>query len=176
MESFMDLVKIILQYLLLPALSAIFTYLFMRYKAKVSENDVHDRAIFYRVDSIVSSDYVAGIVHDAQLGYLQLLSHSKSDDLFYFNQNAANQFLDKKLQQSYLKFDDALHKLSALYAFSSYADFVDNEKKVVKLIYHKRGNIEGAEDKLMSENLELAGELEKTYRSFRLLIKSRFSI
>jgi hypothetical protein len=172
----MDLVKIILQYFLLPALSAIFTYWFMRYKAKASKNDLHDKSVFDRIDSIINSQDVAGIIHNARMGYLYMSAHSQSDDLHDFNQDMANRFIDVKLQKGYSDFDDSLARLSRLYALSSFADFTDGSRKCVKLVYHKRGNIDFAEDRLIVENEELVSKVEKAYSIFRSIIKRRFSV
>lgn len=172
----MDLVKTILQYFLLPVLIAIFYYWFKRYRVKASKNDFHDKSVFDRIDSIINSQDVADIVHNAQMGYLYMITHSKSDDLYYFNQNESNRFIDKKLQKSYSDFDKSLASLSQLYAMSSFADFIDESKKCVKLIYHKHGNIDFAEDKLIIKNEELVIKVEKTYSIFRAIIKKRFSI
>lgn len=85
-------------------------------------------------------------------------------------------FLDNKIQTSFSEFDEALNELSNLYAYSSYADFVDSSKKLIKLIYHKRGNINHGEDQLIIKNTELVRKLKDRYRVFRILIKERFCI
>lgn len=172
----MDLVKIISQYLLLPALLAVFMYYLGKYRERTSQSNLHDKEVFNRINSIINAEDVVDIVNDASQGYLTMATHAKSDDLFYFNNNAVNQFLDKKLQHLYITFIDSLHKLSILYASSPYADLINSENKIVKLVYHKRGNIDGAEDKLICENLKLTKDLERAYSNFRLLIKNRFFV
>lgn len=174
-EVLVSFIKIVLQYFLLPVLVAIFSYYFWKYRERRHKNNIHDKKIFDHVNFIVNSQDISEIVHDADMGYLPSNTHRKVDDLYYFNQDFANRFINKKLQKNYMEFDKALAKLSQLYAFSRYTDFSSESRSHFKLIQCKKGNVDHAEDKLITENSELVSRVEKAYAAFRLMIKKRFS-
>lgn len=142
----------------------------------MSKKNIHDEKLFGHINKIINSREITIIVDNAERGYLPNFAYEKTDSLYYFIQNPANQFIDKDIQEKFLEFDTAFYTLSQPYALSSYADVVDAypNLKLTKLVYHKHGNIE--EKELIKKNFELTSKLKEKYQAFRQLIKNKYYI